>query len=182
MLVLIAGLIVAAAVVWTGWQLVQAVASQHKSSGTGSDQKLMEIIGLFTPGITVAAEDPRALLVWQPLAAAARQLFPKEFATLDLAFGRTFPFSLDQLQASHARWTTDWLGWERTHDGESKLKSAAIEEELGERTASPYGRARLDAVEREKLERYQRRYEEYTRTSRGLQALIVAATPPRPAD
>jgi hypothetical protein len=58
------------------------------------------------------------------------------------------------------------------------LKAAAIEEELGERTASPYGRARLDAVERDKLERYQRRYEEYTRTSRGLQALIVAATPP----
>jgi hypothetical protein len=53
-----------------------------------------------------------------------------------------------------------------------------IEHELGERISSPLGRARLDAVEREKLERYQRRYEEYTRTSKGLQALIATATPP----
>ena len=48
------------------------------------------------------------------------------------------------------------------------LKSASIEEELGPRINSPYGRTRLEAVEREKLERYQRRYEEYTRVSKAL--------------
>jgi hypothetical protein len=32
-------------------------------------------------------------------------------------------------------------------------------------------RARLDAVEREKLELYQRRYEEYVRVSKALQSL-----------
>jgi hypothetical protein len=32
-------------------------------------------------------------------------------------------------------------------------------------------RARLDAVEREKLETYQRRYEEYVRVAKALQAL-----------
>jgi hypothetical protein len=178
MLVLIAALIVAAAVGWTGTRLAAAVASPGKSGGPADRQKVTEIFGLFAPGMAAVAEDPRALLVWQPMAVAARQLFPTEFAVLDVAFGRTFPFTLDQLQASHARWTTDWLGWERTHDGDFKLKAAAIEEELGERAASPYGRTRLEAVEREKLERYQRRYEEYTRTSRGLQSLIVAATPP----
>ena len=34
------------------------------------------------------------------------------------------------------------------------------------------GRARRDAIERERLAGYQRRYEEYARVSRGLQALI----------
>jgi hypothetical protein len=175
--ILVAALIVAGAVLWTGARMTAAIASLREGRGAADDQRVAQIIALFTPGLTASAGDPRALLVWQPVAIAARQLFPKEFAAIDLAFGRTFPFTLDQLQAAHARWTTDWLEWERTHDGESKLKAAAIEEELGERPTSPYGRARLEAVEREKLERYQRRYEEYTRTSRGLQALIVAATP-----
>ena len=35
-----------------------------------------------------------------------------------------------------------------------------------------YGRARLDAVEQEKLDLYQQHYEEYTRIAKGLQALI----------
>jgi hypothetical protein len=177
-LILIAALIVAAAVVWTGSRMVAAVASLRSSQGTADALKLTEMLGLFAPGVAAVADSPRALLVWQPLAVATRQLFPKEFAALDQAFGRTFPFTLDQLQASHARWTTEWLEWERSHDGDCKLRAAAIEEELGERVASPYGRTRLEAVERDKLERYQRRYEEYTRISRGLQSLIVAATPP----
>jgi hypothetical protein len=176
-IIFVAALIVAGAVLWTGARMTAAIASLREGRAAAADQRVVQIIGLFAPGITAAADDPRSLLVWQPVAVAARQLFPNEFAALDLAFGRTFPFTLDQLQAAHARWTTDWLGWERTHDGDCKLKAAAIEEELGERRSSPYGRARLEAVEREKLERYQRRYEEYARTSRALQALIVAATP-----
>ena len=39
-----------------------------------------------------------------------------------------------------------------------------------EAQASP---ARLDAIEREKLETYQRRYEEYIRVARALQAFIA---------
>jgi hypothetical protein len=168
---------VAGAVTWTGAKLVQSIGLPRETRAPVDDRQVAQLISLFATGMSAVADDPRALLVWQPIATAARQLFPKEFASLDLAFGRTFPFTLDQLQASHARWTTDWLGWEMTHDGDSKLKSAAIEHELGERISSPFGRARLEAVEREKLERYQRRYEEYTKTSKGLQALIAAATP-----
>ncbi|MQA31199.1 MAG: hypothetical protein GEU82_15430 [Luteitalea sp.] len=179
MVVLIAALIVAGAVAWAGSQVAREIRSGRRSRATADEERVAQIIGVFAPGIAAAADDPRALLVWQPVASAARELFPHEFGALDQAFGRTFPFTLEQMQAAHARWTTDWLGWERTHDGECKLKAAAIEEELGERTASPYGRARLEAVEREKLERYQRRYEEYTRTSKALQGLIQTSTAAR---
>ena len=49
---------------------------------------------------------------------------------------------------------------------------AAAEQELVAAGPSPLLRARLDAVEREKLELYQRRYEEYVRVARALQALV----------
>ncbi len=48
-----------------------------------------------------------------------------------------------------------------------------LEQELGDRLTTPAGRARMDAIERDKLDRYQRRYEEYTRIARGLQALAA---------
>jgi hypothetical protein len=167
-LLLIAALIVAAAVVWAGRRVAGEVAS-----GGGADRaQIARLLALFAGGMTAAAEDPRALLVWQPLATSARKLFPAEFTALDLAWGGTFPFTADQIQSAHSRWTTDWLGWERAHDGECKLRAAVIEEELGDRAASPYGRTRLEAVEREKLDHYQRRYEEYTRVSKALKALM----------
>jgi hypothetical protein len=175
-LIIAAALIVAAAVAWAGLQVARQLASARRPGDSADQERVAQIISIFTPGIAAAAEDPRSLLVWQPTATAARKLFPREFTALDQAFGRAFPFTEEQMQAAHARWTTDWLTWERTHDGECKLKAAAVEEELGDRTATPYGRARLDAIEREKLERYQRRYEEYTRVSRALQVLINAGT------
>jgi hypothetical protein len=61
--------------------------------------------------------------------------------------------------------------WEASHDTEYKLKAATAEEELRASPGSPVLRARLDSVEREKLERYQRRYEEYTRVSKALKNL-----------
>ena len=45
---------------------------------------------------------------------------------------------------------------------------------MGANLATPYGRARLEAVEREKLDRYQQRYEEYTRVSKALKTLFPA--------
>jgi hypothetical protein len=121
--------------------------------------------------MTLAGRDPRAILEWQPLAAASRKLFPQEFAELDAAFGGMFPFNRDQIQNAHAQWTADWLAWEAAHDVEYKLKAATIEGELASGGASRLLRARLDAVEREKLDRYQRRYQEYVRVSKALQVL-----------
>ena len=136
-------------------------------------ERTLHLLALFAPGTAAAADDPRALLAWQPLAATARTLFPEEFALLDSASGVTFPFGPDHIQAAHARWTAEWLAWELAHDAEFKLKAAAAERELLDE-GGPLSRARLELVEREKLERYQRRYEEYVRVGKGLQALAEA--------
>jgi hypothetical protein len=165
----VAALIVGGAILWAtqamvrGWRAAREDASRGRCAG---------LLQTFAPGIAAAQSDPRALLAWQPLARTARQLFPGEFAALDRAAGGAFPFGREQLEAAHSRWTAEWLAWERNHDAAFKLKAALVEDELASSGGSPLVRARLDAVEREKLDLYQRRYEEYIRTAKALQALL----------
>jgi hypothetical protein len=167
-LILPASLIIAVALGWAAWQIVGELRAARDEASRG---RALMLLQLFTPGLAAVQADPRALLVWQPLAKTARQLFPAEFATLDRAAGATFPFTPDQLQAAHAQWTADWLAWEYAHDAEYKLKAAMVEHEIGAQEASPLLRAKLDAVEREKLGLYQRRYQEYVRVAKALQAV-----------
>jgi hypothetical protein len=134
-----------------------------------------ELLATFAPAVGAADGDPRAILAWQPVARTARQLFPEEFALLDRASGGSFPFTSERVQAAHARWTADWLAWERAHDGEYRVKAALIEHELAASGESPVLRARLESVDREKLEAYQRRYEEYIRVAKALQTLAGGA-------
>jgi hypothetical protein len=173
-MVLVAALIVAAAVVFGAFRVASALNASPPST---SRARVLEIMTLFAPAVGAAQQDPRALLVWEPLARMARRLFPEEFAALDRAAGARFPFTTELVQAAHARWTSDWLAWERTHDAEYKLKAVAVEEELG---GSASTRAKLDSIEREKLELYQRRYEEYVRVAKALQALESAAASDAP--
>jgi len=126
---------------------------------------------LFAPAMAAAQNDPRVLLTWQPLAKTLRARFPEEFAALDTASGSTFPFNKEMLTSAHARWTTEWLAWEKAHDATYKMKALVAQQEL-KGDASEAARAKLEAVEREKLELYQRRYEEYVRVGKALQALI----------
>lgn len=173
MIAVAAALIVAVAVYWAAQQIV---AEMKAARDEAARTRTMALLQLFAPGVAASASDPRALLVWQPLAASARRMYPSEFAELDRTAGKTFPFSKDQLQTAHAEWTADWLAWELAHDTEYKLKAAELEHELGSTTlasAPPMVRARLDAVEREKLDTYQRRYQEYVRVAKALQALIA---------
>jgi hypothetical protein len=162
----------------TGVAVVGVVALQRIAAALaaraaeGRRDRMLRLFALFSSGAASAADDPRLLLAWQPLAAAARTLYPEEFAALDRANGGTFPFKAEQLQAAHARWSADWLAWEHAHDGEYKLKCAQAEAELSSSGGSPLARARLDAIEREKLELYQRRYAEYVRVSKALQTLL----------
>jgi hypothetical protein len=151
--------------------------------------RALSIVQTLAPGIEAARRDPRSLLVWYPLAGAVRRLFPAECAALDTAAGRSFPFPPEQLQAAHAQWTADWLAWERTHDAEYKSRAAAAEQDLAASSGSAAARARLDAIEREKLDSYQRRYQDYVQVAKALQSLIDAARPglaepiaPRPRD
>jgi hypothetical protein len=138
--------------------------------------RMLAIMTLFAPAIAAARTDPRTLLAWQPLAHTARQLWPDDFALLDQTSGSTFPFSRDVIDAAHAQWTTDWLAWERAHDAEYKLKAAEAEHELAASGGAPFLRAKLEAIEREKLDRYQRRYQEYVQVGKALKALIDASS------
>jgi hypothetical protein len=165
---LVSALIVAGALVWGVLHLARRLAPAHDQS-----DRVAKLLGIFAPAAT-AGDDPRSVLAWQPFVTLARQLFPSEFAAIDRAKGATFPFTGEQIQSAHARWTTEWLAWERAHDAEYKVRAAAVEHEMGANLGTPYGRARLEAVEREKLDRYQQRYEEYTRVSKALKALFPA--------
>ncbi len=141
----------------------------------------LAIVQLFAPALAAAQDDPRALLVWQPLARAVRQLYPLESAAIDRAAGSAFPFGRDMMAAAHARWTADWLSWERTHDADYKLKAAVLQDELAAGGDAAVGRARAESLEREKLALYQRRYEEYTRVAKALQTMATTATATLPA-
>jgi len=163
-----AAIVVAAAVLWAGRELLAELrAARDEATRT----RALGLLQTFSTGIAACHADPRALLTWQPLARTARQLLPEEFAQLDAASGSTFPFSVDHLQSAHAQWTADWLAWERAHDAEYKLKAAVLEHELAASGESVIVRARLEAVEREKLDLYQRRYQQYVQVAKALQRL-----------
>jgi hypothetical protein len=168
MLIFIVAVVVAGAVAWAGTQIARELRlSREQAVRTRS----LELMSLFAPGVAAVTADPRALVAWQPLAVAARKAFPEFFTPLDEA-GSPFPFSPEQIQAAHARWTSEWLAWERAHDAEFKLKASAAEADLLASGNNALARARLDAVEREKLDLYQRHYEEYVRVAKALQALL----------
>jgi 4-amino-4-deoxy-L-arabinose transferase-like glycosyltransferase len=169
-MLLLASFIVAGALWWVARQLVGELRAARVEA---SRSRVIVLLELFAPALAAARDDPRAFLVWQPVASSARQLFPAEFAELDRVSGGTFPFTTGQLETAHAQWTADWLTWERAHDAEYKLKSAVAQLEARADDASSVGRAKLDAVELEKLELYQRHYQEYVRVAKALRALIT---------
>ena len=115
--------------------------------------------------------DAKLLLAWYPLAQASRKLFPAAFQELDRGAGGTFPFTKEQLKAAHARCSSEWLAWERAHDAEFALKAAQVQDEIDRMGhPSPLQRTRLAAIEQQKLERYQQRYEEYIKTAKAISA------------
>jgi hypothetical protein len=150
------------------WRLA-ATAERRRQEST-----VQKMMALFCPAAAAVQQDPRQLLVWYPLACASRRLFPEAFAELDNASGAAFPFSKELLQAAHARCTSDWLTWERANDAEYSLKSAQVEDEITRAggPASPLLRTRLAALDQEKLQRYQQRYEDYIKTAKALAAFV----------
>ena len=152
---------------------VGAIVVGNALAARRRDAQLLGLLATFGPASERARSDPRSLLAWYPAALAARRAFPQAFSILDGDGQRRFPFGQAELEAAHARWSTDWLDWERRQDAEHRARREAVEAELegAAEEAAPPLRARLDALEREKLEQYQRRYEEYVRVSRALKEL-----------
>jgi len=164
----VAVLAVCALAVWTLARVAPLVGGAREQA---TRTRALQLLTTFAPAVAAASTDPRVLLTWFPVARTARQLFADEFAALDRAAGGRFPFPIDLVQSAHSQWTADWLAWERSHDAEYKLKAALAEEELLSGGNSAAARARLDAIETEKLELYQRRYQEYVKVAKALQAL-----------
>jgi hypothetical protein len=157
-----------AALVYVVWRISSEMQRQRREA------TLQHLLATFAPAAAAAQQDPKQLLVWHPLAQTSRKLFPDAFATLDVAAGGAFPFSKEQLRAAHSRWTAEWLAWERAHDAEYAVKSAQVQDEI-DRTQGPASallRTRLAAIEQQKLERYQQRYEEYIKTAKALAAFV----------
>lgn len=159
-------LLAAAAVACVLWRIGDALQRQRREA------TLRHLLATFAPGAAAAQQDPKVLLAWYPLAQVSRKLFPEAFKELDAAAGGAFPFTKEQVKAAHSRWTADWLAWERAHDAEYSLKTAQVQDEIDRAPgpASPLFRTRLAAIEQQKLERYQQRYEEYVKTAKALAA------------
>jgi hypothetical protein len=138
------------------------------------DATIGQVLATFAPASAAVQQDPKQLLAWYPIARTSRKLFPEAFAQLDAASGGEFPFSKSQLQSAHARCSSEWLAWERAHDAEYALKIAQVQDDIdrGSGQATPLLRTRLAALEQQKLERYQQRYEEYVKTAKALAAFV----------
>ena len=134
---------------------------------------LLRLLATFGPAVAAGHADPERFVAWSDVARTARALFPEAFAQLDAASGGRFPFSRQAVEAAHARWTADWLAWERRHDLEYKERAAAAESALAEadKDAAEALRARLAAVNQEKLQTYQDRYARYVRVGKAIAAL-----------
>ncbi|MEE2635855.1 MAG: hypothetical protein VYE68_01305 [Acidobacteriota bacterium] len=142
------------------------------------DAQLLSLCATFGPPIERAQSDPRVLLAWYPVACAMRRQFAEAFAALSADPSKPFPWSPADIEAAHARWTADWLEWERHQDVEHRTMTADIETKLerAEATTIPGLKTRLEHLEQQKLEHYQRRYEEYVGVSRALKKLAELAS------
>lgn len=152
------------------WAVVRSSRVAPAASDDATKSRQLALLSAFAPAVAAAAHDPTVLATWQPVVQMARALFPAEIAALEKASGATFPFSNELVRQAHARWTTEWLVWERGHDAEFKRRAAAAHaDDSVPMTAAT--RTALDAIENEKLELYQRRYAEYVRIAKTLQAI-----------
>lgn len=133
-------------------------------------QVLASLLATFGPAVAQVQVEPRELVAWASVATTARVLFPDSFRELDAANGARFPFPGTVVEDVHARWTTQWLVWEREHDLEYKRQASRVEAELVRASGedAPRLHRQLEAVEQEKLQRYQERYEEYVRVGRAI--------------
>jgi hypothetical protein len=167
MLIALLSAAIAAAAVLVLWRFTRAMVAAQKEANI---QRLLQVFGQASAAVQ---RDPRQLLVWYPLAESSRKLFPEAFAELDRVSGGQFPFTKEHVQTAHARCSSDWLAWERAHDAEFSLRTAQIEDDIarGGGPPSPLLRTRLAALEQQKLESYQQRYEEYIKTAKALAAL-----------
>ena len=150
-----------------------AVSLLVESRRRRREQTLTALLSTFGPAVARVQTEPRELVAWETLANTARTLFPDTFKELDAASGSRFPFPAAVIEDVHDRWTSQWLGWEREHDLEYKRRAHRVETALEQAAAKDAMalHAELAAIEQEKLQRYQERYEEYVRVGKAIGSL-----------
>lgn len=149
-----------------------AVAERARRDCRRQHRERLAALLLTSLAPDAARGEPRDLLAWRATGDSVRRMFPDAVRDIERQTGEAFPFSHAVIDDAHARWTAEWLAWERRHDVEFKQRASALEAELQDAGGStPAGRARLAALEDEKLQAYQQRYEEYVRVGNGLTAL-----------
>ena len=134
------------------------------------ERLVVSLIELLGPVAARGRHDPPELVAWSETARTARRLFPDACTELDQAMDGRFPFSDELIEAAHARWTTEWLSWERQHDTEYKKRAARLEATLEGAASDRQRLVRVDlaSLEDEKLLTYQQRYEHYVRVGKAL--------------
>jgi hypothetical protein len=139
-----------------------------------AEAEMQHVLKTFAPAAADVQRDPRMLIAWYPIAQTSRKLFPAAFRALDEASGGAFPFTKAVVEAAHAQCTSEWLAWERAHDADFAVKTAQVQDEIDRAPGPPSAllRTRLAAVEQQKLEQYQQRYQEYVKTAKALAALM----------
>lgn len=136
-------------------------------------EQLMAVL-LTGSAAAIARAEPRELLAWQATAKTARRLFPDIVAEIESKGGESFPIPIKVMEDAHAKWTAEWLAWECHHDADFRKRSSVLEAELQRagQEHTPDGHARIAALEDEKLQSYQRRYEEYVQVGKKLTDLL----------
>ena len=133
------------------------------------------LAAMFVTGLVpvVARSDPQELIAWSGAIGMARAMYPEIVENLDAASGGQFPFTSELIEKAHSKWTTEWLSWERKHDTEFKERTREVLAHSGSfgDSMSQGDRAKLDSIEDDKLQSYQRKYEEYIRIGNALSAL-----------
>ena len=160
--------------------VVVAVAERARRDRRRQHREQLIALLLVGVGPAVARADGRELLGWGRVAATLRGLLPDAVRAIERRTGEPFPFPREVVEDAHARWTADWLAWERAHDIRFRQRTSALETELqksGE-SGTASGQARLAALDDEKLQDYQRRYEEYVRVGKELATLAGGGAEP----
>jgi len=171
-MIALAVLLVAVVLVFGVFAVMAALRARRR------DARLLSVCATFGPAIERAQSNPRVLLAWYPAACAMKRQFADAFAALSADPSKPFPWGAADIEVAHARWTATWLEWERHQDAEHRATTAGIELELDQADANaiPALKTRLERLEQKKLERYQRRYEEYVSVSRALAKLLDSAS------
>ncbi len=152
--------------------IVALVAERARRDRRRQHREHLAALLLTALAPAAARGEPRDLLALRSVADTVHRMFPDAVGAIEQQTGEGFPFAQDVIDDAHARWTAEWLAWEHRHDAEFKQRASVLEAELLDAgNETPAGRARLASLEDEKLQAYQRRYEEYVRIGNGLTAL-----------